>query len=166
MWLQWGRENPVNGEAHLPLVDGAAVPLLIGELDAVASGRSDRWRDHWQLGQDWVDLIRHGLEEQFQELSSLLAVRLFHQLGHSELAGAFNNYEEVEFTFLRSFLGDILAQEANRVSLEPLSLWLVATHLRKTGDAMSLETSMLRRACEMRDRRGLDLVLRRGSGPN
>ena len=113
-----------------------------------------------------MDLIRHGLEEEFQELSGRLAMRLFHQLRHSELAGPVKSYDEMEFEFLRSFLGDILAQEANRVSLEPLSLWLVATHLRKTGDAMSLETSMLRRACEMRDRRGLDLVLRRGSGPN
>jgi len=45
------------------MLECRGILLAIGELDAVASGFSNQWRNHWQLREDGVDAIgQHGDE--------------------------------------------------------------------------------------------------------
>jgi len=94
-------------EAHLSREGGVAVARLLGELDAV-------------VGQDRVDLVRHGLQQLFEELPGGSSVGLVNQLGDSELAGAINGDEQIEPALGRLQLGDINMKEADRVTLETL----------------------------------------------
>ena len=69
-----------------------------------------------------MDAIVDSLEQMFEELPPGLAIRLFHELGNCKFAGPINTHEEVELALCRLNLGDVDMKEANRVSLEPLSL--------------------------------------------
>jgi len=83
-------------EAHRPRMDGVSVPGLLGELDAVASGRSDRWRNHWQLRENGVNLVGHGLKHVLQEFPGSASVCLFNELGYGELTRAVDADKEIE----------------------------------------------------------------------
>jgi hypothetical protein len=94
------------------------------------------------VSEDRVDAIGDGLEQVFEELPCGLAICLVHELGDCEFAGPVNTHEEVEFALRRLNLGDVDMKEADRVSLEPLPLWLVALDVRQAREAIPLQASM------------------------
>lgn len=61
-----------HAEAHRPGVDGVSVPWLLGELDAV-------------VGENGMDLVRHGLEQVLQELPGGLSVSCCDELPRANL---------------------------------------------------------------------------------
>ena len=62
---------------------GVAVPGLLGELDAM-------------VGQDGVDLVRHGLKHVLQELPGRLSVSSCIELSDGELGRSINAQKEIE----------------------------------------------------------------------
>ena len=77
-----------------------------------------------------MDTVSNGFRQKFEELSSRPPVSLVNELGDGELA------EQVELAFRSLNLGDIDVEEADRVALEALSLWLVALDIWRTGYAV------------------------------
>ena len=118
-------------EPHLTRLGGVAVTRLVGELDAV-------------VGQDRVDAVRHGCQQVFEELSRGSPVSLVDQLGDRELAGAVDADEQIQLAFGGLHLSDIDVEEADRVALEALPLWLVALDVRQARDAVSLKAPIQR----------------------
>ena len=113
-------------EAHWPGIDGITVPGLLGELDAI-------------VGQDGVDLVRHGLKHVLQELPGRLSVSCCNELSDGKLGRSVNAHKEIELAFGRLHLGDVDMEEPYGVALELLSLGLVALDIRQARDAVSLE---------------------------
>lgn len=101
------------------------------------------------IGEDWTDVKRHSFEKSFQELASDTAVSHVRRGCHHELVGSVNGAKETELAFGRSKFVDVQIEEPNRVPLEPLTDGLVFVHIRQAKDAVPLEKSMTRRACEM-----------------
>ena len=118
-------------QAHGPGIDGVPVPGLLRELDAI-------------VGQYGVDLIRHGFEHVLQELPSRAPVSRFNELGDGELGCPVDVNEEVELAFSSLHLSNINVEEADRVTLELLTLGLVAFDIRQARDAVSLKAAMKR----------------------
>ena len=58
----------------------------------------------------------------------------------------------MEFALCSPQLGDVDVKDPDRVALEPLLLGCVAVHVRQPRDAMSVQTSVQSRACQVRDR--------------
>jgi len=91
-----------------------------------------------------VDAVRHGLQQVFEELPRRLSVGFVDQLGDGELAGAVDADEQVQLAFGCLHLGDIVVEEADRVALQALTLWLIAFDLWQARDAVPLEATMQR----------------------
>lgn len=108
--------NPVALADHVepqrPGIDSVPIPGLLCELDAVVS-------------QDGVDTVGHRFQKVLQKLPSRLSVCLFYQLGHGELAGSANGYEEKELAVGGPEFSDVDIKIADWIPLELLSLRLV-----------------------------------------
>ena len=74
--------------------------------------------------------VRHGLQQVFEELPCCAPIGLVDQLGDCELAGAVYADEQIELSFGSLHLGDIDVEETNRITLEALTLGLVALDIR------------------------------------
>ena len=116
-------------EAHRSGDDRVPVPRLLCKLDAV-------------VGQDCVDLVGHGLEHVLQELPGGASVGLLDELGYRELARAVDADEQVKLALGGLNLSDVDVEEADRVALELLPLWLVALDVRQTRDAMPFQAAV------------------------
>ena len=102
--------------------------------------------------QDRVVLVRHGFQKEFKEFPGCLAISLLNQLCNGELAGAVDAHKEKELALFGSDLGNIDVKEADRVAFELLPFRLVTFDIRQARYSMPLQTSVQRRACEVRDR--------------
>ena len=124
------------------LAEGHAVPVsrLLCELDAV-------------VRKNGVDFVGYGIKEMFEEFPRCFAVGFLNELRNRELAGSVNGDKEIELAFFGPNFGDIDMEIADRISFELLPFGFVAAHIRQSGNAMPLEATMQRRACQMRDRR-------------
>ena len=91
-----------------------------------------------------MDAVRHGCQQVFEELSRGSPVSLVDQLGDRELAGAVDADEQIQLAFGGLHLSDIDVEEADRVALEALPLWLVALDVRQARDAVSLKAPIQR----------------------
>jgi hypothetical protein len=81
-------------ETYRPENDRLPVPRLRCKPDAVANGRVDRRRDHWQLGQNRLDAVGQGLENVLQRLPGGAPVGFLDE--HCDRARPVNADEEVE----------------------------------------------------------------------
>ncbi len=115
------------------------------------------------LGQDGVDLARHGFEHVLQELPGRLSVSRCHELGDGELGRPVDTHEVKELSLGGLHFGDVDVKEANGVALELLPLRLVSRHIRQARDSMSLQTSVQRRTRQVWDRglKGVEAVVQR-----
>ena len=118
-------------EAHLARPGGVAVAGLLGELDAI-------------VREEGVDAIRHGLQQVFQELPCRPTIGPVDQLRDREFAGAVDADKQVKLAFDGLHLGDIDVEEADRVALEALTLWLVLLNIWQAGDTMPLQAAVQR----------------------
>jgi hypothetical protein len=125
-------------EAHLARPGSVAIARLVSEPDAV-------------VGESCVNAIRHGFQQVFEELPRRPPVRLIDQLGDRQIAGAVDTDEQVKlaltFSRLRPgglHLGDVHVEEAERVTLEARAFGPVFFDVRKTGDAVALQTAVQR----------------------
>jgi len=127
-----------------------AVLGQIGELDAVVSEHG-------------VDAVRNRFNERFEEGGSGPHVCFFGELYHSELRGSVDGHQQVELAFGRSHLGQVDVEEADRIGSEPFPASLVALDLGQAADAVTFQTTMKRRAGELRDRgpQGIQAVVER-----
>ena len=144
--------NPVgltdHVETHGAGISGVPVPGLLSELNSVVS-------------QDGMNLIRHGIEHMLQELPGRLPVSLLDELGHGKFALAVDANEQKELSFHSLYLGNVDVEKSNWIAFELRPPRLVASDIRQARDAMTLQTAVQRRACQVRDGR-----LERGSdGP-
>lgn len=81
------------------------------------------------VGQDGVDLVRHGGDQRLQEGRCRHPVGALHELDERELAGAVDRQVEVELAFSGPDLGDVDVEVADRVRLELALGRLVAIDL-------------------------------------
>lgn len=95
--------------------------------------------------------IGTGVRKQPRELPCGFAICFLLRLGHRELAGSIN--------------GSFNLIEAYRVSLAARPLRLVTVDLGKARDAVPLQSSMQRKASEVRDRglQGVEAIIERQS---
>ena len=112
----------------------------MAELDAV-------------VGQHRVDLIGHRLDQRAEKVGSRLPRRFPLKPGERELGGPVDRDEEGELAFLRSNLGNVDVEVADRVVGELAALELVAFELGQAADAVPLKTAVQRGSGEMRDAR-------------
>jgi hypothetical protein len=142
--------EPVEGMAAEAC--GWPLPVLgqIGELDAV-------------VGEHSVDAVRNGFNERFEEGRSSSDICFFDEFDHSELRRSIDGHEQVKPAFGGSHLGQVDVEEADRIRIEPLLARLVALDLGQAADAMPFQTTMKRRAGELRDRglQGVQTVVER-----
>jgi len=113
-------------EAHLTRPGGVPVAGLFSELNAI-------------VGQDRVDVVRHGFQQVFEELPCCSSISLGDQLSDRKLAGAVDADEQVEFAFGGLHLSDVHVEEADGVALEALPLRLIALDVWQTGYAVPLQ---------------------------
>ena len=137
-------------EAHRPRVDGVPVPRLLGELDDIVS-------------QNRVDLVGHGFEHVLKEFPGRLSVGCRNELSDGELGSAVDTDEGKELALGRLHFRDVDVEEPDRIALELLSLGLVTLDIRQARDAMTLQTPMERRPCQVRDGglQGIEAVVQR-----
>ncbi len=137
-------------EAHRPETDRVPVSGLPGELDAV-------------IGENGVNPVGNCLEQVLEELPGRPAICLLHEPGDRGLAGPVDAHEELELALDRLRLGDVDADEADRVAPEPLAPGLVAVRLRQARDAMPPEAPVQREAGQVRNRglQGIEAVVQR-----
>lgn len=143
-------------ETHLAGCDAVAIAGLLSELGSI-------------VGENCVDLVGYCLKQVLQDLPSCLAIGFLYELGHRELAGSVNRDKEIELAFLGPDLCDVDMEITNGAALERLPLGLVAFDVRQPRSAMPLQTTMQRRARQVRDRwlQSIEAVLRykRSPGP-
>ena len=129
-------------EAVHAVAGGPAVAISgqVGELNAV-------------VGQDGVQAVGHGRDQSVQEACGARPVGLLMQLGEGELGGPIDRDEQVELARFGADLGNVDVEIADRIGLELALVRLVALYLRQARDAVPLQTSVERRAGQVRDRR-------------
>lgn len=120
----------------------ASVPIAgtVRKLDAV-------------IGQYRMEGVWHCLDQIAQELGRNHLAGLGMELGKSELGGSVNGHKQIQLAFGCLHLGNVDVKVADWVALELLLGRLVALNLWQSRDAMTLQTSMQRRARQMRDSR-------------
>ena len=98
-----------------------------------------------------------------QELPRRLPFRLVDELGHGKLACAVDANEQKQFALSSLHFGNIDMEEADGVAFELMPLWLVASHVRQSRDAVTLQAPMQRRTGQMWDRwlQGIEAVIQR-----
>jgi hypothetical protein len=62
-------------------MDGVAVPVQLSKLVTVANACSNRWRNHWQICENGINLIQRRLKLFLKKISGGAPVRLFNELG-------------------------------------------------------------------------------------
>ena len=72
------------------------------------------------------------------------AGRPFHELAHSELAGAIDADKEIKLSFSGLHFCDVDMKEPDRVALELLTLWFVPFDIGQARYAVPLEASVQR----------------------
>ena len=84
-------------------------------------------------------------------------------LDEGELGVAVDGHQQVELALFRADFGDVDVEVADRISLELLAPGAVALHVRQTRDPMPLQTTVQRRAGQLRDGRlqGIEAVVER-----
>ncbi len=112
-------------------------------------GRSANWTA--VVGEDGVDAVRDGTGELLEESGGGVAVGLGFQACEGDLGGSVDRDEEVELALCGADLGDVEVEVADGVGLELLALWLVASDLGQSADAVALEAAVQGRAGEVRD---------------
>lgn len=127
-------------KAHRPRIGSVPVLRLLRKLDTV-------------IGQDRVELVRHGFAEVFKELPGRLAIGFLCKLRHRKFAGPVDSHKEIELALFCPDLGNVDVEEADRVAFELLLLRLVTFDIRQARYSMPLQTSMQGRAREARYRR-------------
>ena len=105
------------------------VARQIAELDAV-------------VGQDRMDLVRHGFDEGLEKVGGGMSVRPAVQLGIRKLRGAVDGDEEIELAFLGPNFRDVDMEKADRVGLERAALRLIAIDLRQAADPVTLQAAV------------------------
>ena len=128
---------------HVPAVTGCRARSIAGCMAELLP----------VVGQHRVDVVRHCLDQDTQEVRRDVAVGFRLQFGEGKLRGSVDRDEQVELAFLGSNLGDVDAEVADGVVREALRLGLVALHLGQPADPVTLEAAVERRSGEMRDRR-------------
>jgi hypothetical protein len=91
-------------EAHRPRIGSVPVSRLLRKLDTV-------------IGQDRVELERHGLKEVFKGLPGRLAIGFLDQLRQRKFAGPVDGHKEIELALFGPDLGNVDVEEAERVSV-------------------------------------------------
>jgi len=118
-------------EAHGPGIDGVAVPGLFGELNAI-------------VGQDRVDLVRHGFEHVLKELPGSFSVSRCNELSDGELGCPVYAHKEKELALGGLHLSYVDVEEAYGVTLELLALGLVPFDIWQARDAVPLQAPVQR----------------------
>lgn len=111
-----------------------------GELDAV-------------VGENGVDLVRHGLDQSSEEGRCGCPACLPDQLHESKFAGAINGDIEKKLAPGGLHLGNVDVEISDRISPELLLVRLVALHIRQLRNAMALKAAMQGRPGQVRDGR-------------
>ncbi len=137
-------------EAHRPRDDRVPGPGRRGELDA-------------DVSKDCVVPVGQDVKQVFQELPRRLAVRVLDQACHRNARVRSMAAKRQGLPSDGRSSGDVELKDPYRVPLEPLSLGLVAVHVRQPRNAVSLQASMQGRAREMRMHRlqGVEAVVQR-----
>ncbi len=94
------------------------------------------------VGENRVDLVRHGRDQRPQEVTRHTPCGFLMQLGKGKLSRAINGHKQVEPPFFRVHLSDVDMEVADRVALELLLGGLVTRHLGQAADAMPLQAAM------------------------
>ena len=97
--------------------------------------------------------VWHCHDQIVQELGRNHFAGLGMELGKSELGGSVNGHKQIELAFGCLHLDNVNVKVADWVALELLLGRLVALNLWQSRDAMTPQTSMQRRARQMRDSR-------------
>ena len=105
------------------------------------------------VGENRMNLVRHGRDEVAKEVGGDPCGCFLMQLGKGEFRRSVDSDEEMELAFLGPHFGNVDMEEADRVSLELLPRRLVPLDIWQLADAMTLEATMQRGACQMRDGR-------------
>ena len=116
--------NPVKD-----VLEGEAVSLLIGELDAI-------------VGEDDVNFVGNSGDQIAQELRGQHLAGLAVQFEISKLAGSINGNKEIEFSLCCLNFGNVDMEIADWVGFELLLWRLVALDIRQPGNAIPLQTTM------------------------
>lgn len=96
------------------------------------------------VGQDDVDLVRHGFDKMAQKVGGGLAKGLAIQVDDGEFARAINGHEEIEPALRRLHLGDVDMEETDGIALELLLRKQIAVYIGKTAAPMPLQAPMQR----------------------
>ena len=91
-----------------------------------------------------MDPVRHRFQQVFKELPRRTPVSLVDELGDHEITCAVDADEQVKSALASLKLGDIHVKEADRVTLEALSLRLVPLNVRQTEYAVPLQAAVQR----------------------
>ena len=99
-----------------------------------------------------MNLVRHGCDKVAKEVGGDV-LRLSDAARKGEFRRSVDGDEEMELAFLGPHFGNVDMEEADRVSLELLPRRLVPLDIWQLADAMTLEATMQRGSCQMRDGR-------------
>ena len=139
-------------EAMDPEERRPTVPVLgqVGELGAV-------------VGHDRVQTIGDGFEQGFQEGDGGRLICLLVQGCERELRGPVDGDEQMELALGRADLGNVDVDEADRIGLERTLGRGPAFDLGQAGDTVALQTSVLGRARQVRERglQGVEAIVER-----
>jgi hypothetical protein len=115
------------------------LPVLgkIGELDAV-------------IGEDPLDMIRHGFDDGAQEFRGCLDIGFAVQFGDNKLTYSVDRDVEVKLALSGADLGDVDMKEADGIRLELFLAGLVLG-LGQPANAVKLQATTQGGACEVGD---------------
>ena len=141
------------------------MPLAIGFEPMAPAG---------SIGENSMDLIRHGFEHVLQEFPGCLPVCLVDEPGHGKLACAVDANEQKQFALSALHFGNVpsrackhalpgsgygrsrlstnvsfVCRPTDRVAFELLPLRLVASHVSQSRETVALLAPMQRRACQL-----------------
>lgn len=121
-----------------------------GEVDAV-------------VGEYGVDFVRYGMDQRLKEVGCHALRGLFMHLDEGELRGTIDGHQQVELALFCAHFGDVDVEVADRIGLELLAPRAVALHVWQTRDLVPLQTTVQRRAGQLRDRglQGVEAIVER-----
>ena len=109
------------------------------------------------IGEHGVDRVGNGGDQSPEKVGGDPSRCPLVELGESEFTGSVDGDEEIELALLGPHLSDIDMEEADGILPELLPCGLVPLDLRQATDAVTLKTSVQRRAGQLRNR-GLERV--------
>jgi hypothetical protein len=118
-----------------PVVDIIFAAAPIEHVGEVGCGRAisvTRWQGERDaiVGQDRVDLVRHGCDERFQEGRCGFPVRFLDELDEGEFARAIDGDKKRQLSFRSLDFRYIDMKVANRIAFELLLVRLIAVDIR------------------------------------